>query len=184
MNARPEHLLQDPLREITRKERRTLMGVGSAGIIVVLTGLRPSGISAFGITFDTNQYNWLLFMWGGLVIYFLVAFLIYAASDLIGWRFAMADARWKKEKEDYQSYSDNLKKDKEERGTKRSSFPTGEAWNSYMGDQKRYETVKRAEQDCQSYNTPSRVVSILRIAFDVGLPFLVGLVAIRLLLFS
>src|SRR5437870_1539440 len=50
--ARPvEALLRDPLSEVNRKERRSLLGVSAIAILIGKTGLVPTKIENLGITF-------------------------------------------------------------------------------------------------------------------------------------
>lgn len=75
----------DPLSEVTRAERKTLLLVSAIGIVMELTGLVPSKITTFGVEFSEADQNLLLGLFGGVVIYFLVAFLVYAWSDFLAW---------------------------------------------------------------------------------------------------
>jgi hypothetical protein len=90
---RPREIeIQDPLSEVTRAERKTLLGVSAAGLIIVKTGLVPSEISALGIKFERADQHTLLTLLSAVVIYFLIAFLIYAASDFVAWRVSLTYA--------------------------------------------------------------------------------------------
>jgi len=82
--------LKDPLSDVTRKERRTLLGVSALGIVMVKTGLVPTKISALGIDFSPTDQKTILQAVAVVVIYFLVAFITYAASDFLAWRHALA----------------------------------------------------------------------------------------------
>jgi len=78
-----EILLKDPLSEITRKERRSLLGVSAIGIAMVKIGLVPSKIPAFGIEFSqTNKLSFFIVL-AAIVCYFLLAFLVYAIPDFL-----------------------------------------------------------------------------------------------------
>ena len=79
-------LLRDQLSKETRTERRTLLGVSAIGIVIVKTGLVPAKISALGIEFNQTDQRSLLLAVAAVTIYFLIAFLIYAASDFLLWR--------------------------------------------------------------------------------------------------
>jgi hypothetical protein len=63
------------------------------GIAMVRTGLVPSKIATFGIELDQPNRNALLFLLALVTIYFVAAFLIYAASDYIARREAVVAAR-------------------------------------------------------------------------------------------
>ncbi len=78
----PEHVLvDDPLNQVTRTERRNLLGVSALGIVIVKTGLLPTQISALGIQFSQTDRVALLHSIAIVDIYFLIAFLLYAVSD-------------------------------------------------------------------------------------------------------
>ena len=87
-----EVLLRNPLSEVTRSERRTLLGASAVGIIIVKTGLVPSKISALGIEFSQADQKSLLFAIAAIITYFLAAFMVYAASDFLSWRLSMYSA--------------------------------------------------------------------------------------------
>lgn len=78
-------ILEDPLSDVTRKERVYLLAVSTIGIAIVKTGLVPSRISALGIQFDAANQNALLLLLGIVAAYFLSAFVIYAVADFFAW---------------------------------------------------------------------------------------------------
>jgi len=84
--------IRDPLSDVTRKERRLLLGVSVIGIALVKIGLIPSKISAFGIDFTPVNQKALVYLFAIIVIYFFVAFVIYSISDFIAWRLAFRSA--------------------------------------------------------------------------------------------
>lgn len=88
----PEILLQDPVSEATRNERRSLLGISTVAIAIVKTGLVPSKISALGIEFSEADKSTLLWILTAVVLYFLLAFLIYGLSDFLAWRLAYRSA--------------------------------------------------------------------------------------------
>ena len=98
--------MSDPLSGVARKERKFLLGSSMLGIILVKAGFVPTKISALGIEFAKTDQNSLLSVLGFIILYFLIAFLIYAASDIIIWhgsfsrslKASMVD-RWKSEAE-------------------------------------------------------------------------------------
>jgi hypothetical protein len=179
MNKDPERLLQDPLREVTRKERRTLLGVATTGIVVVLMGLEPIRISAFDIAFAAIQYKRLLLVWGVIVLYFLIVFITYAASDFIAWRLTLIDnpRNWE---------IDNFEREKVEQdrlARLRSQSQTEE--QHLIGINERIKADEREETYSKltnRYQRPSQVISWFRMVVDFFLPLLTGIVAIVLLL--
>lgn len=78
--------LNDPLSTVTRRERKFLLVSSITGITIVKTGFIPSKISALGIEFAQTDQNSLLFVIGLVILYFLIAFLIYGTSDFLIWR--------------------------------------------------------------------------------------------------
>jgi hypothetical protein len=91
-NSTGQILVQDPLSDVTRSERRMLLGISILVVAIVKTGLIPTKISALGIEFSSNSRMALLWILALIVGYFLVAFLIYAFSDFIGWRLRLNQA--------------------------------------------------------------------------------------------
>ena len=75
----------DPLSEVTRKERRALLGVSLLGLALVKVPLVPTKLSALGVEFaDLNQKTFVV-LYSLVVVYFLLAFLIYGLTDLVAW---------------------------------------------------------------------------------------------------
>jgi hypothetical protein len=81
--------LRDPLTEVTRRERRSLLVASVLSIAFIRGGFVPSKISSFGIEFTQTDPRSLLILLSFVVLYFLLGFLLYAASDLISWRIAL-----------------------------------------------------------------------------------------------
>ncbi len=79
-------LLSDPLSEQTRKERRLLLIVSLLSLAMTKAGLVPQKINALGIESQLVNQHALLLLVLLIVAYFIVAFMIYAASDFIAWR--------------------------------------------------------------------------------------------------
>lgn len=86
-------LTKDPLSDVTRKERRALLAATFVGYVVTTTGLVPSQILALGITFSAIEQRSLLAAFGIAIVYFLVTFVIYAASDAMALRWALHVAK-------------------------------------------------------------------------------------------
>ncbi len=62
------------------------------GVAVAQAGLLPTEISALGIKFSPSGQGVLLLLFGLVCAYYLIAFLVYAASDYISWKMALRDA--------------------------------------------------------------------------------------------
>ena len=76
----------DPLSEVTRKERRALLGVSILGLALVLIPLVPTKISAFGIEFQYIERRNFALLYALVIIYYLIAFVVYGFADLVAWR--------------------------------------------------------------------------------------------------
>jgi hypothetical protein len=146
--------LRDPLTEVTRKERRLLLGISAIGIVIVKTGLVPSKLSALGIEFGAADQQALITCLGVVVVYFFVSFLIYAASDLAAWRVAF-------HKTTYDLVLRSSQESEEERKRRRDL----EAYRSRLG----------------SWVRVSKPMAFLRAVFEFGVPIIIGLYAMALL---
>ncbi|HEX5720696.1 MAG TPA: hypothetical protein VF179_31365 [Thermoanaerobaculia bacterium] len=71
----------DPLSEVTRRERKALLAACVVGLAITAGGVVPDKIETFGISLTPNQES-LLYILGGVIAYFLMAFAVYAWSDL------------------------------------------------------------------------------------------------------
>jgi len=88
--------LRDPLSEVTRKERRALLGISVLGIALVHTGIVPSEVAALGITLNAPEQSKLLLLMALVCAYFLIAFVVYAFSDYAAWQRALHDATFER----------------------------------------------------------------------------------------
>lgn len=187
MDKEPQYLLQDVLRDVTRKERRTLLGLATVAIIIAKENVKLSSINVLGLNLGNTDNDRLLFLMGLVVVYFFVAFIIYAALDLVSWRFTVADMKSKEAAENYQRDSEKQKESKEEQkennGKQSIPYLDSEKIAEHKRNSVRYEVVKAAKETRQSYYPWALGVTLLRAAFDFVLPIFVGGYAIRLLLF-
>ncbi|MGD0000079.1 MAG: hypothetical protein ABSE21_08265 [Bryobacteraceae bacterium] len=85
-------ILQEPIREEARRNRRALLAVSSVCLAVRLTGAFPTQISALGITFSGSDQHRLVWMAIILQAYFLLAFVVSAMTDFVQWRHEMRHA--------------------------------------------------------------------------------------------
>ena len=83
-----EAAVKDPLSEVTRKERRLLLGASIICFALVKAELVPTKISAFGIDFSQANQRALLHVLALVVAYLVIAFAVYSASDIVSWRIA------------------------------------------------------------------------------------------------
>lgn len=82
LDAVEDPSVTDPLSEVTRKERKALLAACIVGLAISAGGLVPERIETFGITVTPRQEESLLYILAGVIGYFLLAFAIYAWSDL------------------------------------------------------------------------------------------------------
>lgn len=165
-----EVAVSDPLSEVTRTERKLLLAVSALGILIVKTGLVPSKISALGIEFAQTDQRALLRAIGAIVLYFLFAFLVYAISDLMAWRF---------------KYHNAARFDFEYR-KKMTSEPvtilvgTGRTPEEARGELKTRILLRREEVE-KRQNRAATAMSIFRALIEYILPVLIASYAITLL---
>lgn len=79
-------VLDNPLNEISRRERKYLLMTSAIGIFVAFTGVIPTKISALGIELNASEQKAFLLMLALIIGYFLLAFLIYGFKDFLNWR--------------------------------------------------------------------------------------------------
>jgi hypothetical protein len=151
-SGKKDLLLHDPLSEVTRKERRMLLGISMLGISVVQTGLVPSKISALGIEFAKSDQQTILSLLSLIVVYFLVAFVVYASSDFLAWRRALRAQL-------VEGIREKLKIERE----------LGE---EYLRQEQNM-LMERLDEGYRLYSL-SRPVSVLRAIFEFLFPILVG----------
>ncbi|WP_448871427.1 hypothetical protein [Desulfobulbus propionicus] len=159
--SRLEGILKDPLSEVSRKERRALLGISLLSIMVVNIGLIPTKISALGIDLKPeDQYAFRIIL-ALVLVYYIIAFTLYGLSDFFAWRIAFNTSFPTPPKEEdikmYQSIIDN-NNDGEEVSER-----------SWFG------------------SLPSRYAHFLskfRIFFEVFLPVLIGVCALFATLFG
>ena len=87
------HLLRDPLTQATRRERRSLVGVSAIALLIAVTGWIPKEISTLGIQIKPESHAVFFTLLALVVVYLLVGFISYAASDYLDWRNRLDQAR-------------------------------------------------------------------------------------------
>jgi hypothetical protein len=151
-SKRPSEIrLQDPLSDVTRAERKTLLGLSAVGLVIARSGLVPSRISALGIEFDRADQSALLGMLAAVVVYFLVAFVVYATSDFVAWRVAFRNAVLSSQRE-YEAQSDDQRAAEDRL---RQRLRSGHWWAG-----------------------ASRSVSVTRALFEFLVPLIIGVFAV------
>ncbi len=158
-----QSLLRDALSEVARKERRSLLGISLFGITLKIGGMVPSKIPSLGIEFQLANQQALLLIVASIILYFIVAFIIYAASDYLSWKLEIKS--WALEK----AVSENE-----------------EVYHYYCPQPGTCE--EEIERDMGKLHKKYRIyfrlvasISIVRVLFDFGLPLAVGASALFLL---
>ncbi len=88
-----DEMLNDPLREVTRKERRSLLGISAIALLIGWTHARivPSKIGNFDISFTPPDRGALLGLFFAIVVYYFITFVVYAATDFLKYFHTMAE---------------------------------------------------------------------------------------------
>lgn len=154
--------LSDPLSEVTRKERRMLLGVSMLGIFFVKAGILPTKISALGVDLQSSDQNSFLYLMCLVLVYFMIAFFIYAMSDFVVWRKAVMNA-------EISSYKQEMEE--------RDNYP------QHPYDIEMEGVINKAYKSNRVWFALTRPVSISRAAFEFVLPLLFGLFAVAEMIF-
>ena len=78
--------LIDPLNEVTRKERRALLGTSLLTLAIVWGNLVPKEIKALDIKIEASEEAGLFLSLSVALLYFILAFIVCAYSDFTAWR--------------------------------------------------------------------------------------------------
>ncbi|MGY5799341.1 hypothetical protein [Rheinheimera faecalis] len=155
-------VLTDPLSEVTRKERRMLLGFSMLGVFVVHAGILPSKFSVLGVELTPSDQTALVYLMSLGLLYFITAFAIYAMSDFIMWKkIILKDHLLEYEKEMYE----------------RDRYPQGGHEEELDAEQRNVYKKNRI------WFSLSKPVSIVRAFFEFMLPLLFGLYSTLALLF-
>jgi hypothetical protein len=151
-------LIKDPLTEVTRRERRTFLGVSILAIAVIKANLIPNRLTAFGVEIDHVRHEALVTVLTAIVLYFLFVFVAYAFSDFLGWRIAFWEAR-------------------------RASAVEGEKAQKAVDEGADEDSPEVAEcyRRQRAWSQKAIPTSAVRAFLDFGLPVLVGVTALMVL---
>lgn len=152
--------LRDPLSDVTRKERKFLLGISVLSITLVKAGIMPTKLTVLGVEFGKTDQQSLLWVLGLITLYFLIAFMIYASSEFLAWRMDF-----------YHAYMELLSKFFGTVGTSIEIAPE---------KLREYETNYRKRLSNRIIFVLSGPVSILRAIFEFLLPVVVGVYTIIL----
>ena len=172
-------LLQDPLTEVTRRERRMLLAASLLALTVVHAGIVPEKISAIGVEFSKVDQRYILLLLGLVILYFMVGFFTYALSDFFAWRWTLLQALAEiKAKRALAAEDQRLNELEKFAALTESASQTESAspWTTFIPKSGDFELLR--EKFLTDTATPTlrltRVVSIVRAVFDFLLPPLVG----------
>ena len=152
--------VQDPLRDVTRKERRALLATSLIGLAMARGGIVPAEISMLGVSLSATDQAALLQLLALVNTYLLVAFAFYAAVDFVAWRIAFAEARI----------------------VAAQAVAKFEESLVYDPEHEEHRAVSEAYRGRAFWFGLSRPVSVVRVCIDIVLPVLVGAVAVALVL--
>ena len=79
-------LARDPLTDLARNYRRTLILVGTVATGVALAGIVPREFTTLGIALSPNDQRVLVWIAWLSVLYFFISFLLYAGNDYWAWQ--------------------------------------------------------------------------------------------------
>ena len=151
----------DPLTEVTRKERRALLGTSMLGLALAKVPLIPTKLVALGIEFSEVNRQTFVQLYGLIVLYYLVAFLVYAFTDLVAWR-----------RSEHIRYSAYLKAEQANQPSARKS-----AYAAKPETPQPFAGKKPVYRRLAAYGV-GVVASRLRAAFEFGFPILFAAVAL------
>lgn len=180
-----EIAVRDPLSETTRRERKTLLGISIVVIGIIETGTLPTKIESLGIEFTQTDQKYLFNVFAAVVIYYLIAFVLFAISDFIVWRIAFGSivrAQWGR-------MTMNPDKDKLLTKDEQRIIQLEKQITEMKAEQMRGSFDKQLglDIDFMNWGMPnylirlSTPVSLFRSIFEFLLPILVGIYALILL---
>ena len=176
MKATASTAVSDALSDITRRERRTLLGVSTLCVAVVHANLVPTKISALGIDIEKIDQGSLLAILALVVGYYIAAFMIYAISDFIVWRLNYNEVAW----------GDNNKKRANTIGFNLGGDgpdeDDGEMYLSKSEHREIYGRYRELTKEKRQAIAVAPYVSIARALFDFALPLFVAVYAIYVLI--
>jgi hypothetical protein len=158
----------DALSETTRKERRALLGASMLGVALVKVPLVPEKFSAFGVDFEKVNQQAFVSLCGWVVAYFLAAFAVYAACDLVAWR--------RKQRLDHAAFASEAK-ERSDAARPKHLRPSGSAVD-YIDPRVQDRVGFFGEGQPAYFGIAAfrlaETVTYLRAAFDIGLPIVFG----------
>ena len=155
--------LVDPLSEVTRKERRMLLGLSMLGVFFTHGGALPTKISTLGVELSAGDQQAFLYILAIGLFYFVSAFSLYAFSDFIVWRKQIAEEHIVDTK---RSFEELVFNDHRDHYQAELHDIEGRVWRKY-----------------RLWAFLTKPTSILRALFEFILPLLVGIYFITTIFF-
>ena len=100
--------VSDPLRDETRRVRKTLLVWCLAASAITLAKLFPSEITALGMKVTPTSHAVLLGLMAAIVVYHLIAFGVYASADFTHWYVNHRSTEWEDDVANYEKYRAEL----------------------------------------------------------------------------
>lgn len=164
------------LSEDARKERRNLLGLSAIGIAMTHAKLVPQEITALGIKFAESDQKRLLLVIAFVVIYFLLAFVVYAVADFSIWRIKFSYINTG----DVNAARSRVVSDRSDRDSAGYDCPPGDDEIYLSKDE--YERFRNLLEKVSRVNKRwiglSPFISVIRTIFDFALPIVVSVYAI------
>jgi len=174
-------MLRDPLSDVARKERRSLLGISTIAILVGATGLIPQEIQNLGVKFAAPERNALLWVLFGVVLYYTFAFVFYAMPDYLSYKHADHLGRQTIRRQRIQAARANLKLELQTRAIENRQMLGVTAQAQEPSPQNPLASYDLSEEvDEKPWRMIGFVfpVSTLRSIFDFGLPLVIAVYAI------
>lgn len=162
----------DPLSAITRKERTALLGLSMLGVALIKVPLVPEKFAFLGIEFAKVQQVTFVKLYALVIVYYLIAFTIYALTDYIAWRRMEVI-------QSHQYEFERRARDAADQASRGPQLPGGVRWPSRQSVHDRVAAVQPARNEQAPYKGMSsywlgRYASRVRAVFEFLLPMVFG----------
>lgn len=167
-------LFSAPLTEVSRKSRRNLLAVSATIFAIAFMGLIPTKVESLGIELSPNNQNSFLVIVLFLLLYFSISFLIDAGMDFSKWHINL-----KKE-------SELIKVESSKSLVRDAAYRRGVPLNEIASEEyQRYidrQVEKEVDIGVMDVVGKYKFLGYLRVAWDVFMPILVGVIAFIVLI--
>ena len=168
-------LVSDCLSEVTRKERRSLLGISMLGIVITQAELVPTKISALGVEFSQANQAVLLLILAFVVGYYLLAFIIYRLADFSVWRLRFGEIAVKDTEELKHSL---INESKEHSEPEPEADPDEKVHLSNAESSSIKNRFSSISKSGKRWVAVAPTISVARAAFDFLLPIVLAVYAI------